>query len=94
MRSKRAVRKFDALPKIQKHGQGIIHNGKARGHTAVFDTGSQKSMIGQDVWEITKRHDTWMDPQGVNLGGPPKSGHSLQLVDARGVVKNRLDGKC
>ena len=59
----------------------------------MFDTGSQKSMIGQDVWEITKRHDTWMDPQGVNLGGPPKSGHSLQLVDARGVVKNCLDGK-
>ena len=30
---------------------------------------------------------------GVDLGGPSKTGLRLQLVDARGVVKNRLDGK-
>ena len=31
--------------------------------------------------------------QGVNLGRPPKAGCRLQLVDARGVVKNRVDRK-
>ena len=59
----------------------------------MFDTGAQQSMIGQDGQEIIKRHDTWIDAQGVDLGGPPKEGHRLQLLDARGVVKNRLDGK-
>ena len=49
-RSKRDVRTFGALPKSKKHVQGIVHNGKARGHTAVFDTGSQQLMIGQDSW--------------------------------------------
>ena len=48
--SKIAVQKFDALPKIQKHVQVIVHNGKARGHTAVFDTGAQQYMIGRDRW--------------------------------------------
>ena len=92
-RSKRAVRNFDDLPKIHKHAQGIVHDRIVRGHTAVFDTGDQQSMIGRDGWEITKRHDTWIDTQGVNMGGPPNSGRRLQLVDARGVVKTRLDGK-
>ena len=93
VRSNRAVKTFDALPKIHKHTQGIAHNGIARGHTAVFDTGIQQLMIGRDIWEIIKCHDTWIDVQGVNMGGPPKSGRRLQLVDARGVVKNLLGGK-
>ena len=38
-RSNQSVWTFDTLPKSQKHVQGIIHNEKARGHTAVFDTG-------------------------------------------------------
>ena len=50
-------------------------------------------MIGQDGWEIIKGHDTWIDTQGVNMGGPSKTRRRLQLLDARGVVKNSLDGK-
>ena len=50
-------------------------------------------MIGMGGWDIIKRHDSWIDYQGVNMGGPSKKGHYLQLVGARGVVKNRLDGK-
>ena len=87
------VRAFDDLPKSNKHAQGILHDGIERGHNAVFDTGSQKLMIGRDGWYIIKRHDTWINAQGVNMGGPPKSGRRLKLVDARGVVENRLDGK-
>ena len=59
----------------------------------MFDTGAQQSMIGRDGWEIIRRHDSWIDERGVDLGVYPKSGLRLQLVDARGVVKNRLDGK-
>ena len=59
----------------------------------MFDTGPQKFMIGQDGWEIIKHHDTWIYAQGVNMGGPSKAGRRLQLVYARGVVKNLLDGK-
>ena len=59
----------------------------------MFDTGYQQSMIGRDGWEINKRHDTWIDAKGVDLGGPTKVGRRLQFVDARGVVKNLLDGK-
>ena len=50
-------------------------------------------MIGQDGWEIIKLHDTWIDAQGVNMGVPLKAGRRLQPVDARGVAKNRMDGK-
>ena len=77
------MRTFDAPPKIQKHVQGIVRNGKARSHTEVFDTGYQQPMIGQDILEIIKRRDTWIDAKGVDLGGTPKAGRSLQLVDAR-----------
>ena len=59
----------------------------------MFDTGAQKLMIGQYGWEIIKRHDTWICAHGVKMGGPPKSGHLLQLVDSRGVVKTFLYGK-
>ena len=59
----------------------------------MFDTGAQQSMIGRDVWEIIKRHEKWIDTRGVDLGGSSKTGRRLQLADARGVVKNRLDGK-
>ena len=66
-RIKRAVRTFDALiSKIQKHVQVIFHNGKGRGHTAVFDTGAQQLIIGRDGWEIIKRHDTWIYAKGVD----------------------------
>ena len=91
--SKRAVKTFNALTKIYKHAQGIFHDGIARGHTKMFDTGAQKLMIGQYGWEIIKRRDTWIYAQGVKMGGPPKSGRLLQLVDARGVVKTFLYGK-
>ena len=59
--NKRAVQNFDALPKIHKHAQVIVHKKIARGHTSVFDTGAQKSMIGRYGWEIIKRHDTCID---------------------------------
>ena len=90
---KRAVKTFDALPKSHKHEQVIFHDGVARGHTTVFDTLFQQLMIGWDGWEIVKHHDTWIDAQGVNMRGPPKTGRRLQLVYARGVVKNCMDGK-
>ena len=50
-------------------------------------------MIVRDGWEIIKRHDSWINARGVDLGGPPKAGCRLQLVDARSVVKNSLDRK-
>ena len=50
-------------------------------------------MIGRDGWDIIKRHEKWIDTRGVDLGGSSKTGRRLQLVDARGVVKNRLDRK-
>ena len=59
----------------------------------MFDTGAQQSMLGRDGWDIIKNHDKWIDTRGVDLGGTSKTGRRLQLVDARGVVKNRLDGK-
>ena len=93
VRSNRDVPKFDARWKIHNHAKEIAHVRIATGHTTVFDTGAQKSMIGIYGWEIIKRHDTWIDAQGVNIGGSSKSGHRLQLLDARGVMKNRLDGK-
>ena len=90
---KRVVRNLDARPKIHKHAQGIVHNGVTRGHTAVFDTGPQKLMIGRDGWEMIKHHYTWVDAQGVNMGEISKTGCRLQLLDARGMVKNRVDRK-
>ena len=57
----------------------------------MFDTGPQKSRIGRYGWDIIKRHDTWIDAQGVNMDGTPKVGFCLQLVDARDVAKNRMD---
>ena len=93
VRSNRAVQTFDAHPKSHKHAQGIVHNGISRGHYAVFDTGAQQYIIGRDGWEIIKRHDTWIETKSVNMGGSSKAGRRLQLVDARSVVKNRLDGK-
>ena len=50
-------------------------------------------MLGRDGWDIIKNHDNWMDTRGIDLGGPYKMGCRLQVVDARVVVKNRLDGK-
>ena len=91
--SKRSVQNFDACLKIHNHAQVIFHDIIERGHTAVFNTWSQKSMTGWCGWEIIKRHGTWIDAHGVNMGGTSKSGLRLQLVDARGVVKNCLDGK-
>ena len=37
--SKRTVWTLIARPKIHKYAQGIVHDGVARGHTAVFDKG-------------------------------------------------------
>ena len=92
LRSKGAARKPDPQPNKLRHIQGIVQ-GKARGHTAMFDTGNHQSMIGRDSWEIIKRHDKWIGAKGVDLWSSLKAGRHLQLVDARGVVKNRLDGK-
>ena len=58
-----------------------------------MDTGSHQYIIGMLGWEIIERHDSYMDAQFVNIGGPSKSGRRLQLVYTRGEVKNRLDGK-
>ena len=63
------------------------------GHTTVFDTGAQQSMIFWGGWDIIKCHDTWIDAQGVNMGVPSNEGRGLQLLYARGVVKTFLDGK-
>ena len=65
--SKRVVSTFDSLTKIHKHAQVIFHNGIARDHTSVSDTGPQKFMIGWDGSEIIKRHYTWIDVHGVNI---------------------------
>ena len=50
MCSNRDVQTFDARPKIHKRAQVIVHDGIARGHTAVFDTGDQQSIIVSDGW--------------------------------------------
>ena len=60
--------------KKSKHAQGIIHNGFAESHSDVLDTGAQKSMIIIRGWQIIKRHGSWIDAQGVNMGGPSKVG--------------------
>ena len=65
--SNRAVWNFNDQPKSLKYVQGIDHSGISRGHTAVFDTGAQQSMIGLVVWEIIKRPDTWIYAQDVNM---------------------------
>ena len=75
-----------------RHYQGVVQ-GAAGAHVAVFDTGAQQSMLGYGGWEIINYHDKWIDTRGVNLGGPSKASRRLQLLDVRGVVKNRLDGK-
>ena len=89
---KGAVRKPDARPNKLRHIQVIVQ-GKASGHTDVFDTSAQQSMISRDGWEIIKRHEKWIDTRGVYLGGSSKAGRRLHLVDARDVVKYCLDGK-
>ena len=92
LHSKGPARKPDALPNKLRHIYGIVQ-WKARGYTDVFDTGTQQSMIGRDGWDIMKRHDTWIDARGVDLGSSLKAGRRLQLVDERGVVKNSLNRK-
>ena len=87
LRSKVSARKPDARPNKLRHVHGIVQ-GKARGHTDMFDTGAQQSTIGRDGWDIIKRHDTWIGARGVDLGGYSKADSHLRLVDARGVVKN------
>ena len=74
--SKRDVLTLDTCPRSHKYEQGIFHNGAARGHTAVLDTGYQQSMVGMGGWKIIKRHDTWIYAQGVNMGGSSKAGRS------------------
>ena len=85
---------LDSHPKSHNYSQVIVHDGVARGHTAVLDTGSQQSIFSIGGWGIIRIRDTWIDKQGINMGGSSKSGRHLQLVYARGVVKNCLDGKC
>ena len=46
--SKRYVRTLYVLPKSQKYAQGIVHDGSARVHTAVLDTGFRHSMVGME----------------------------------------------
>ena len=52
VQSKRAVQPINACMKIQKYAQGSVHDGVARGHTAVLDTGVQQSMIVIGGWDI------------------------------------------
>ena len=85
--SKGGMQTLDACPKIQNHAQVIVHNGDASGHTAVFDTWAQESIIGRYGWEIIKRRDTWIDAQGINIGGSSRAGRHLRLVDSRGMAK-------
>ena len=56
-----------------RHTQGVVQ-GEAGAHVAVFDTGAQKTMLGDGGWEIIKNHDRWIDTRGVNLGGSSKAG--------------------
>ena len=90
--SKGDARKPDAQPNNLRHIHVIVH-GKARGHTSLIDTGAHHSMIGRDGWEIIKRHNKWIDARGAYLGSSSKAGRRLHLVDAKGVVKNCLDGR-
>ena len=84
VRSKMAVRTFDDLPKSHKHAQGVVHDGITRGHVAVFDTGSQKSIIVRYVWEIIKLHDTWIDAQDINMGDIFKDRAPLEIGRCKG----------
>ena len=61
-----------------------------RAITIVLDTGAQYTMVGMRGWYIIKCHAMWIDSQGVNMGDSSKAGCRLQLLDARGVVKNYL----
>ena len=85
--SKRAVRNLYLPSKIQNNAKGNFHSRAAKKHAAVLDTGSHQSMIVMVDWEIIKRHNSWINSQGVNMGEPSKSGIFLRLVGARGVVK-------
>ena len=89
------MRTLDAHPKTKSHkyAQGIVHDGDARVHNAVLDTGYQQSMVSMGSWEIIKRHDAWIDSQVINMGGYSKAGRRLQLVDTRVVANVFLDGK-
>ena len=75
--SKKAVQTLDDRPKSHNYTHIIFHSGADMGHTAVLDTGSQQSTVGMRVWDIIKRHDTWIDTQGVNMGGSSKEGRRL-----------------
>ena len=44
-------------------------------------------MIGMGGWEIIKIHYSWIYAQGVDMGGSPKGGRHLHLIDTRDVVK-------
>ena len=44
-------------------------------------------MIGMGGWEIIKIHYSWIYAQGVDMGGSPKGGRPLHLIDTRDVVK-------
>ena len=78
---------LDALYKSQNYGQGIIHDGAARGQTTVLDIGYQHSMVGMGGWDIIKRHGTCIDAKFVIVGGSSMAGRHFQLVDTRVVVK-------
>ena len=52
----------------------------------MIDTGDQKCIIGTGGWKIIKCHDSCIYSQGVNMGGPSKGGHLLQIIDSIGVV--------
>ena len=70
LHSKIDVQNLGDLSKSKKYTQGIFHNGAAKNHNAVLDTGSQQSMIDMGGWYIIKRHGSWMDGQGLNMGYP------------------------
>ena len=93
-RSKIYVKIIYFLSKSHKHTKGIFHNGVTKNHTVVLNTESHQSIIDMVGWDIIKRCYSWIDYQGVNMGGPSNVWRRLQLVYTSDVVINGLDREC
>ena len=88
-----SLQTFDVSHKGQKHLYVIFHNGSAKNHAAILDIGAKQSIISMGGWEIIKHHGSSIYSQRVDMGGYSKVGRRLQIGDAKGVVKNCMDGK-
>ena len=69
-RGKIVVWTLDFFHRSHKNVQVIVHNGDAKNHNIVLDTGYPSSMICMRGWEIIKCNGSWINAQGVNMGGP------------------------